>query len=330
MPLSHLEILLRQNKKSLVLPEGADPRTWKAIDHLLQEDLVAKIWVLGNADEVRRLQGQSRSPNDSRVFLACDRISDISLQTRAELIHHAESRGKTLDQDVAANLAEHPLYQGAWLVKAGHADAGLAGAVYSTAEVIRAGLAVIGLQEGIRSISSSFLMHRPGSHPLLWLYTDCGVIIEPTAEQLADTAATSLETWKRISKDEPIVAFLSYSTKGSAKHASQAKVVSGFEIFRERYPDVLADGELQFDAAFDATVGLRKAPGSKVAGRANIFVFPNLDAGNIAYKITQRLGGFEAWGPLLQGFRKPWSDLSRGASPADIAACAVINLSKSF
>ena len=329
MPLSHLEILLRQHKKSIVLPEGADPRTWKAIDQLLEKDLVLKIWVLGNSAEMGRLQEESKYHGDNRVLIARDTVPDLALQTKHELIQHANARGKTLEDGVADTLAEHPLYQGAWLVKAGHADAGLAGAVYSTAEVIRAGLAVIGLQEGIRSISSSFLMHRAGPHPLLWLYTDCGVIIEPTAEQLADTAATSLETWQRISKVEPKIAFLSYSTKGSAKHASQAKVVSGFELFKERYPDVLADGELQFDAAFDAVVGLRKAPQSKVAGKANIFVFPNLDAGNIAYKITQRLGGFEAWGPLLQGFRKPWSDLSRGASPSDIVACAIINLSKS-
>jgi phosphate acetyltransferase len=330
MPLSHLAASVRQQKKSLVLPEGTDPRTWKAIDQLLHEDLVGKIWVLGESLEVRRLQKASKYPQDPRVLMANDCLSDLAQQTKTELFQNARSRGKTMEEGLADALKENPLYQGAWMVKAGLADAGLAGAVYSTADVIRAGLAVIGLQEGIHSVSSSFLMHRPGPTPLLWLYTDCGVIIEPTSEQLAHTAASSIETWRRISKEEPIVAFLSFSTKGSAKHASQAKVVSAFEMFKEKYPEVLADGELQFDAAFDAAIGLRKAPQSQVPGRANIFVFPNLDAGNIAYKITQRLGGFDAWGPLLQGFRKPWSDLSRGASPADIAACAVINLSKSI
>jgi phosphate acetyltransferase len=330
MPLSPLKENLKQNRKILVLPEGGEARTWDAIDLLLSEDLVSKIWLLGPSQDLLSLKKKSRFPNDPRTVFVDDELPDVGCQTEQALQDHAKSKGKTLTNDVAKSLSESPLYQGAWMVRSGHADAGLAGTVYNTADVIRAGLALIGLKKGIRSISSSFLMHRPGSQPLLWLYTDCGVIIDPTSEQLADMASSSLETWMQISNSDPVVAFLSFSTKGSAKHPLQEKVAIGYQIFKDRHPEIEADGELQFDAAFDASIGLRKAPLSKVPGRANIFVFPSLDAGNIAYKITQRLGGFEAWGPILQGFHKPWSDLSRGASPADIAASAIINLGKSL
>lgn len=330
MPLSHLKDLLRQNKRALVLPEGQEARTWQAVDLLLQEELVEKIWLLGSLQELSEFKRRSKFPNDPRTIFVSQELPDAVFKTQLALLEHARAKGKNLTEATAKELSESPLYQGAWMVRSQLADAGLAGAVYNTADVIRAGLGLIGLKEGIGSISSSFLMVRPGPPPLLWLYTDCGVIIDPTPTQLADMAASSLETWAQVSNKEPVVAFLSFSSKGSAQHPFQEKVATGYKLFRERYPEIQADGELQFDAAFDSAIGLRKAPESKVPGRANIFVFPNLDAGNIAYKITQRLGGFDAWGPILQGFHRPWSDLSRGASPSDIAASAIINLGKSL
>jgi phosphotransacetylase len=161
----------------------------------------------------------------------------------------------------------------------------------------------------------------------VYLYADCGVVIAPTDRQLLDIAETSVATWRRLVPDvPPVVAFLSFSTVGSAKHEHQERMAEAAAAFKARCPDVESDGELQFDAAFDREIGAKKAPGSAVPGRANCFIFPTLDAGNIAYKITQRLAGFEAYGPILQGLAKPFSDLSRGSTDADILASAYVNL----
>lgn len=243
----------------------------------------------------------------------------------------AETHG--LDLEACGNrllFEERPdrigrLSHAATLLGAGELDTVLAGNESTTADVIRAAIGGVGLAPGVRTVSGSFIMNRGNRD--IFLFADSGVVILPTSRQLADIAEGSLETWREIMPGvTPRIAFLSYSTKGSAKHETQSKVAEGLEIFRAKFPDVAADGEMQFDAAIDPEIGQRKVGGSAVAGKANIFIFPNLDAGNIAYKIAQRLGGFEAYGPILQGLNKPYSDLSRGSTEADILTSAYINL----
>ncbi len=290
----------QENPGRIGFTDSEDPRIWSVTDRLLKEQAVKEVVLfskkaetLGNAHQY----GIDLARHGERVRFGGDERADRPARLAA-----------------AADL-----------LAAGKLDAVLAGNVATTAEVIRAGIGGVGLAAGVRTVSGAFIMHKPGGPT--YLFADCGVVIAPTIRQLNDIAYESVKTWKRLfSKVEPVVAFLSFSTKGSAAHEAQAKMAEATALFKAQNPTVTADGELQFDAAIDAEIGKRKAPESPVPGRANCFVFPDLNAGNIAYKIAQRLAGFEAYGPILQGLNLPFSDLSRGATVNDIAASAYVNL----
>jgi phosphate acetyltransferase len=216
---------------------------------------------------------------------------------------------------------QRDIFFGAMMLREGMADGSVAGSTASTGDVMKAGFHCIGMTEGISIVSSFFLMAYPEK---TYSFADCAVVPDPDPQQLADIAISTAENHKKLTGDEPYVAMLSFSTKGSAKHESIDKVLSAMEIVKQKRPDLNVDGELQFDAAIIDSIGKRKAPGSNVAGRANVLVFPDLNAGNIGYKIAERLGGAAAIGPIVQGLKKPFFDLSRGCSGDDIVNTAAI------
>jgi phosphate acetyltransferase len=215
-----------------------------------------------------------------------------------------------------------PLFFAAMMLRNGQAAGAVAGSLSPAADVMRAAIQVVGVAKGMKAVSSSFVMVMPDGHE--FTFGDCAVIPNPDAEQLASIAVSSAKTHQRLVGSEPMVAMLSFSTKGSAKHEDADKVIAATQLVKTMDPELNVDGELQFDAALVEAIGAKKAPGSPVAGKANVFIFPDLDAGNIGYKITQRLANAEAIGPVVQGLAKPYNDLSRGCSVEDIVNVACI------
>lgn len=312
----------RKSNKRIVLPEGAEPRTIQAASIILREK-IARLILLGNREKVL---GQAR---ELSADISGAEIVDPETDDRRE--HYAKlmveiRKSKGMTHEEALRLLNDPLYFGTMMIKAGDADGELAGAINATGDVLRPAFQYIKTLPGVSVVSGAFLMFvNPafGHHGIL-VFADCAVLPDPDARQLAEIAVTTARTARAIVGLEPRVAMLSFSTKGSAKHEMVDKVVEATRLAQEMAPDLKIEGELQVDAALVEEVGRMKAPGSDVAGKANVLVFPTLESGNIGYKLVQRLAGAEAIGPVLQGMAAPINDLSRGCSVTDIVNMVAI------
>jgi len=307
-----------KNYKRIVLPEGLEERTLKAADIVL-DNKIAQLILIGNVDKVKEAAKSLGLKNIDKAKIVDpiqhekkDKYIDLMVQLR---------KNKGLTKDEAARLIENPLYLGTLMIKNGDADGEVAGAINATGDVLKPAFQYVKTLPGITVVSGAFIMilkDKDFGHEGMIVFADCAVHPNPTDRELAEIAVATARTTKAIAGFEPKIAMLSFSTKGSAHHEMCDKVISATKIAKEMNPELQIDGELQADAAIIASIGKSKAPGSAIAGNANVLIFPSLDSGNIAYKLVQRLAHAEAIGPILQGMAAPINDLSRGCSVSDI------------
>lgn len=314
----------RRLNKTIILPETEDPRILKAADIITKSHL-AKIILIGDPEIITPFAVQNGA--DLTGVKIIDPVKSLLLEKYiTEYYELRKAKGMTAEEARKVIIEDHAFF-GAMMVRDGEADGMVTGANHPTAHTIRAAVHCIGMAEGVSLISSFFVMITPrkefGVEGLLF-YADCGVNPNPDSDQLSDIAISTADSFRRLIGRDPKIAMLSFSTKGSGKHPDADKVIKATELAKAKRPELLVDGEMQADAALIPSIGSSKAPGSKVAGKANILIFPDLDAGNICYKITERIGMATALGPLLQGSKKPINDLSRGCSVDDIVNITAI------
>ncbi len=304
-------------KKTIVLPESHDERVLRAAE-ILEKNGIASVITIGNEEEVRN-KAKELSIDLQGVRIMDPEKSDLTSNFANIFFNLRKHKGVTIEQ--ARETIKRDLFFGAMLVKEKMADGFVAGSTASTADVLRAAIQCVGMPEGISIVSSFFMMIFPDK---VYSFGDCAVVPNPDEQQLADIAISTADNHRKLTGEEPYVAMLSFSTKGSASHELVDKVIGATKIVKEKRPDLKVDGEMQFDAATIDSIGRKKAPESEVAGRANVLIFPDLQAGNIGYKIAQRWGGAEAVGPVVQGLKEPLFDLSRGCSVDDIVNTSAI------
>lgn len=310
--------MARQANKTIVLPEGEEERNLKAADYALKSGL-AKIILLGNENGINKKAREWNLVNIEKATVIDPKSFSEKEYYAKMLADLRKNKGMTYEQ--AEALVENPLYLSTLLIKNGKADGEVSGAEHATGDVLRPAFQIIKTSPGVTAVSGAFIMivkdHSFGEDGVL-IFADCAVNPDPTVQELAEIAVESAKTAKNIAGIDPKVAMLSFSTKGSAKHEKVDKVVEATELAKKMNPALKIDGELQADAAIIESIGKKKAPGSEIAGNANVLVFPSLESGNISYKLVQRLAGAEAIGPILQGLAAPINDLSRGCSVEDI------------